>query len=311
MIIQFTHQTCSCVFHHSHLQRHLTTQLCRLTLHYDVIFLQMHKDKQYPQQFHCSIWPKSRRLWFSQCRHDMQPEQHSEPNSSLNSVSFECSAVAFKLFFNCSSGFVRPNSAWMFDKSCVSTSKVFNISDWDFWQALDAFYQLGNWASRRSYFKFRFRFHTTSTLSLKNLFCHKLLPHAKRSVPYRVCLWTINNLQTRGPSYSLHIPVVTVTILCCPSLSPHGRQFLLWYLSLKKMLLISSGVCSPLANDQIFSKTSSLNFLLPRVKLFVVNHLWLTTNYYIYLLELEYIKPAPTMCQTTQVCTFMLPHIRM
>jgi hypothetical protein len=84
----------------------------------------------------------------------------------------------------------------MLDKSCFITAKAFNISDWDFWQSLGAFYRLGNWASRKLSLKFKYRSHPTHTLSLKNLCRHKLLPRAKRSVSYHIWLWKINNFQT-------------------------------------------------------------------------------------------------------------------
>ena len=57
---------------------------------------------------------------------------------SVNSVSFERFAVAFKLSVNCSSGLISHNSFGILGKSGISTLKMYNIPDYlrFFWQAL-------------------------------------------------------------------------------------------------------------------------------------------------------------------------------
>jgi site-specific DNA-adenine methylase len=55
-------------------------------------------------------------------------EQYLEPNSSLNSVSFEFFFAVFKLSVTCSSGPVRHNSAGKFYTISYTTLNPFNIS---------------------------------------------------------------------------------------------------------------------------------------------------------------------------------------
>ena len=148
----------------------------------------MHNAMQCPSHSHRSAqWPQSRRLRLCQWRSDMQPEQHLEPNIPLTSVSFKQFAVACKLSVNCSSGYVRQNSAGKFDKSCFSTAKAFNNSDYlRVLTNLEAGYQFLHRASRSLSLKFGFRFYSTPTLPVTALCFHPLQPPARWSDPYRI-----------------------------------------------------------------------------------------------------------------------------
>lgn len=171
-------------------QRHMAIQPIRLPLHTDGFLLQMHKHKHCPTQSHRSTQlPQSSRLPLCHSRRDIQPEQHSEPNISITSVSFEQFAVACKLSVSCSTGYVRQSSAGKFDKYCVSSVKAFSIPDYlkffgNHWGRLP-FLTVGK---QKVFFEMWAPFFPTLTLSLTNICFHVQQPFARRSDLYRISI---------------------------------------------------------------------------------------------------------------------------
>jgi len=202
----------------------------------------------------------------------MQPEQDSEPNSSLNSVSFERSTATFKL----SATSVRPNLAGMFDKSCFNTAKAFNISD--FLRFSDKpcgrlpVLTLGKQ-------KLIFETHVPFLPHSHTLSNNPLFP-CLAATCQRVC--SVSRLDINRSTFSSSVArfFVACSCNCCQSsvLSVFDATCQAFCseasLAKKYLLLISSGVSSSLAHYIIMSNTFGLSFsaatcqaVLPQISL--------------------------------------------